>query len=52
MRSDGNFADISGQCSTYRGLTGPALTLCQQLLSRVPMVEITDLKIIPSARRL
>lgn len=36
MRSDGTFTDISGQCSTYRHLTGANLTLCQQLLSRVP----------------
>ena len=36
MRSSGSFTDVSGQCSTYRGLTGPNLTLCQQLLSRVP----------------
>ena len=36
MRSSGTFTDISGQCSTYRALTGPGLTLCQQLLSRVP----------------
>ncbi len=34
MRSSGTFTDISGQCSTYRALTGPGLTLCQQLLSR------------------
>ena len=36
MRSDGNFTDISSQCSTYRGLTGAALAFCQSLLSRVP----------------
>lgn len=35
MRSSGSFTDISGQCST-RGLSGPSLALCQQLLSRVP----------------
>ena len=37
MRSSGTFSDISGQCSTYRGLTGAGLALCQQLLSRVPV---------------
>jgi hypothetical protein len=36
MRSDGAFADISSQCTTYRGLSGDDLALCQQLLSRVP----------------
>lgn len=36
MRSSGGFTDISGQCTTYRGLSGPGLSLCQQLLSRVP----------------
>jgi hypothetical protein len=36
MRSSGSFTDVSGQCSTYRGLTGPNLALCQQLLSSVP----------------
>ncbi len=36
MRSSGTFADISGQCTTYRGLTGTDLALCQQLLSAVP----------------
>jgi hypothetical protein len=36
MRTSGGFTDISGQCSTYRGLSGTNLTLCQQLLSRVP----------------
>jgi len=36
MRSSGAFADISGQCTTYRGLTGTDLALCQQLLSAVP----------------
>jgi len=35
MRSSGEFADISSQC-TDRGLTGSGLTLCQQLLSAVP----------------
>jgi hypothetical protein len=35
MRSSGSFADISSQC-TARGLGGASLTLCQQLLSRVP----------------
>lgn len=35
MRSSGAFADISSQCAS-RGLTGSDLTLCQQLLSRVP----------------
>jgi len=36
MRSSGAFADISSQCTTYRGLTGDDLALCQQLLSAVP----------------
>jgi len=36
VRSDGEFADISSQCTTYRGLSGDDLALCQQLLSRVP----------------
>jgi hypothetical protein len=36
MRSDGVFVDISSQCTTYRGLTGSDLALCQQLLSAVP----------------
>jgi len=36
MRSSGAFADISSQCTTYRGLTGADLALCQQLLSAVP----------------
>jgi hypothetical protein len=36
LRSSGSFADISSQCTTYRGLTGTDLTLCQQLLSAVP----------------
>src|SRR5438067_3750772 len=36
MRSSGAFADISGQCTTYRGLTGGDLILCQQMLSAVP----------------
>jgi hypothetical protein len=35
VRSSGTFSDISSQC-TARGLTGANLTLCQQLLSRVP----------------
>ncbi|HEX9416963.1 MAG TPA: hypothetical protein VF895_09695 [Gaiellaceae bacterium] len=37
MKSDGTFTDISSQC-TDRGLSGDDLTLCQQLLSRVPSV--------------
>jgi hypothetical protein len=36
MRSSGVFANISSQCTTYRGLTGSDLALCQQLLSAVP----------------
>jgi hypothetical protein len=36
MRSSGDFEDISSQCSEVRGLSGGALTLCQQLLSAVP----------------
>jgi hypothetical protein len=36
VRSSGSFADISSQCTTYRGLSGAGLALCQQLLSRVP----------------
>ncbi len=36
MRSSGAFADISSQCTTYRGLTGTSLATCQQLLSAVP----------------
>ena len=36
VRSSGSVSDISGQCSTYRGLSGANLALCQQLLSRVP----------------
>jgi hypothetical protein len=36
MRSSGAFADISSQCTTYRGLSGSDLALCQQLLSAVP----------------
>jgi len=36
VRSSGAFADISSQCTTYRGLSGTDLALCQQLLSRVP----------------
>jgi hypothetical protein len=35
-RSSGSFADISSQCTTYRGLSGADLALCQQLLSAVP----------------
>jgi hypothetical protein len=35
-RSSGAFADISSQCTTYRGLTGTDLALCQQMLSAVP----------------
>jgi hypothetical protein len=35
VRSNGIFSDISSQCSS-RGLSGADLTLCQQLLSRVP----------------
>src|SRR5438093_9470826 len=30
MRSSGAFADISSQCTTYRGLSGADLALCQQ----------------------
>jgi hypothetical protein len=36
VRSTGAFADISSQCTTYRGLSGGDLVLCQQLLSAVP----------------
>jgi hypothetical protein len=36
MRSDGEFKDISSQCTNVRGLTGDDLALCQQLLSQVP----------------
>ena len=36
MRSSGEFANISSQCTTERGLTGSSLALCQQLLSSVP----------------
>lgn len=36
VRSTGLFADISSQCTTYRGLGGADLALCQQLLSAVP----------------
>jgi hypothetical protein len=35
MRSSGSFADESSLCAS-RGLSGASLTLCQQLLSRVP----------------
>jgi hypothetical protein len=35
MRSSGRFANASSQCAG-RGLTGADLTLCQQLLSRIP----------------
>jgi hypothetical protein len=38
MRSTGSFANISSQCTTYRGLSGADLALCGQLLSRVPTV--------------
>ena len=36
MRSTGDFADISSQCSSERGLAGAGLALCEQLLSAVP----------------
>ena len=36
VRSSGVNADISGQCTANRGLSGTDLLLCQQLLSRVP----------------
>ena len=35
MRASGQYSDVSSVCST-RGLSGAALTRCQQLLSRVP----------------
>ena len=35
VRSSGRFTDASSQC-VGRGLTGATLTLCQQLLSRIP----------------
>jgi hypothetical protein len=35
LRSSGTFTNASPQCAG-RGLTGAALTLCQQLLSRIP----------------
>ena len=35
VRSDGNFGNVAYKC-TARGLTGPNLTYCQGLLSRVP----------------
>jgi len=35
VRTSGRFANASGQCAG-RGLTGDSLTLCQQLLSRIP----------------
>jgi len=35
MRSSGDFSNVSSQCGS-RGLSGSDLTLCQQLLSRVP----------------
>jgi hypothetical protein len=35
MRSSGSFADASSQCAG-RGLSAAELTLCQQLLSRIP----------------
>ena len=41
MRSSGDFADISSQC-TDRGLTGAGLATCQQLLSAVP-TQLDDL---------
>jgi hypothetical protein len=36
MRSSGDYADISSQCSAYRGLSGGNLALCEQMLSAVP----------------
>ena len=36
IRSSGTFTDISYQCSSFRGLTGANLALCEQLLSQVP----------------
>jgi hypothetical protein len=36
MRSSGRFSNISAQCTAYRGLSGPDLATCQQLLSAVP----------------
>ena len=36
MRSTGDFADISSQCTTYRALSGTGLATCEQLLSAVP----------------
>jgi DNA-binding XRE family transcriptional regulator len=42
VRSSGQLADISHQCSSIRGLSGSDLTLCQQLLSGVPTL-ITSL---------
>jgi len=36
VRSSGEFADISSQCTVYRNLSGDALALCQQLLKQVP----------------
>jgi hypothetical protein len=36
MRSDGQFANISSQCTNYRHLSRGELALCRQLLSRVP----------------
>ena len=39
MRSSGQFADISSQCSS-RGLSGDTRRLCQQLLSREPNVSL------------
>ncbi|HXB57528.1 MAG TPA: sialidase family protein [Vicinamibacteria bacterium] len=35
VRASGEFADVSSNCLP-RGLSGPALSRCQQLLSRVP----------------
>ena len=36
VRSSGTMTNISANCASPRGLTGAALALCQQLLSRVP----------------
>jgi hypothetical protein len=36
VRSSGEFADISSQCTVYRHLSGNNLALCQQLLKNVP----------------
>src|SRR5205085_2883798 len=40
VRSSGDFADISSQC-TARGLSGADLATCQQLLSAVPTLLFT-----------